>query len=193
MSASQLQKPVTIRQRRDPRTQQAGLPVAPIKVESEARAGAGNGETLDGHLWSLETGSSTTRADGTTAGEYKVGYGKPPLATRFTSENQPQRRGRKPKPKSTREAELALMNASYPSVEKGKPITLNGHQLMARARFQKALEGDLRAMAEIIRSTMPTPDELDEIEKGRPLTEHELNVWKTMIEIARGPEADNGN
>lgn len=190
MSASRAEKPISIRQRRDPRAQESGSSVVPIRLETEARAETRGGERASGLSWSQETGTNP-HANDMAADSYKVGYGKPPLSMRFTSENQPRRRGRKPKPKSTREAEVALMNASYPHVEKGKPIILNGHQLLARARFQKALKGDLRAMAEIIRSTMPTPEELYEIEQGRPLNENERNMWNAMIEIARGTGGDN--
>ena len=190
MSASRVEKPITIRQRQDPRAQAVNDSVVPIRRETEVRAETGGGERASGLTWSQGTGTNL-HANDMAADRYRIGYGKPPLATRFTSENQPRRRGRKPKPKSTREAEIALMNASYPHVEKGKPIILNGHQLLARARFQKALKGDLRAMAEIIRSTVPTPEELYEIEQGRPLNENERNMWNAMIEIARGTGGDN--
>lgn len=191
MNASRAEKPITIRQRQDPRMQASHASVAPERVETDVRTETRGGERGSGLSWSKGTDNGKPHANDTATDTYKVGYGKPPLATRFTSGNQPRRRGRKPKPKSTREAEIVLMNASYPHVEKGKPIILNGHQLMARARFQKALKGDLRAMAEIIRSTMPTPEELDEIANGRPLNEHENYIWNAMIEIARGTGGEN--
>jgi hypothetical protein len=137
------------------------------------------------------SGLSVSCPDDDGGNGYEVGYGKPPQASRFSAENQPKGRGRKRKPTSVREAELALMNAKYPHVEKGKQGFINGFELMARVRFNKAGKGDMRAMKEILLNVMPTTEELDEIAQGRPLTEHEANIWKMMVDIARGEGGDN--
>lgn len=190
MSASRAEKPITIRQRQDPRAQESGSSVVPIRVEDVVRAETGGGEGASGLSWSQRTGTNP-HANDMAADSYKVGYCKPPLSTRFTSENQPKKRGRKPRPRSLREADLENVNALYPLVENGRPIKLNGHQIMGRARFKLAAKGNLRAIDAISRNVMPTPEELAEIENGRPLNENELNLWNAMIEIARGTGGDN--
>ncbi|MEZ5655030.1 MAG: hypothetical protein R3E04_03925 [Sphingobium sp.] len=188
MSSSHSSKTVTIRKRSRPAQSAPAESVPPItgiaKAKKEKVPKGTESMTRTAH-------AAPDRRDDDIAPDYDVGYGKPPLASRFTSENQPKGRGRKRKPTSIREVELKLLNARYRQIEKGRVVTLNGYEMLGRARLKLALNGNLRAMKEVILNTLPTPEELDEIEQGRPLTPQEVDAWRKMIAIARGQGGDN--
>jgi hypothetical protein len=116
---------------------------------------------------------------------YKVGKGRPPKDKRFSSENQPRKRGAKGRPKSYAAAMRALLERNYTIVEEGRRKKRNGYELVSRASFKKALNGDRRAAEHCIAVAAPDPEDLQAMAKDLPLSPGEQAAWEEMLRIAR--------
>lgn len=116
---------------------------------------------------------------------YKVGKGQPPLHTRFSSDNQPRKRGAKGRPKSYAAAMRVLLERNYPIMEEGRRKKRNGYELVSRASFKKALNGDRRSAEHCIAVAAPDPEDLQAMEKDLPLSPGEQAAWDEMLRIAK--------
>lgn len=81
--------------------------------------------------------------------DYEVGYGKPPVATRFKPGQSGNPKGKKKKPKP----ETSLKPVLKEVLE--EPVTLNGRkytpmEVVVRTLMNKAMKGDMRAIKAII-------------------------------------------
>ncbi len=108
--------------------------------------------------------------------DYQVGKGKPPSAHRFSTENQPLKRGRKPKRDMNEAAILRrVANEIVTVTENGRPKRMTRAEAMVRTLRAKALQGDADAAAELLR--LRVDGELLELEPRRYyLSEHQLNA-----------------
>ncbi len=77
---------------------------------------------------------------------YEIGYCKPPQATRFSSSNQPLRRGGR---KQCKDPVSILLNELFESIEvteHGKPRKMSKCQVGMRQLVNKSTTGDLKAL-----------------------------------------------
>ena len=77
--------------------------------------------------------------------DYKVGYGKPPVATRFKPGQSGNPAGKKKKPKPQTSLKPVLKEVLE------EPVTLNGRkytpmEVVIRTLMNKAMKGDMRAI-----------------------------------------------
>lgn len=79
----------------------------------------------------------------------KVGYCRPPKATRFQNGNRANpngRRGKKPKELDPESEAARLLQKSFTVVQNGRKGKITGAQLFTRRLWAKVQEGDLKAM-----------------------------------------------
>jgi hypothetical protein len=81
--------------------------------------------------------------------DYKVGYGKPPVATRFKPGQSGNPAGKKKKPKPQTSLKPVLKEVLE------EPVTLNGRkytpmEVVIRTLMNKAMKGDMRAIKTIV-------------------------------------------
>lgn len=95
--------------------------------------------------------------------DYEVGYGKPPVETRFKKGESGNPKGR---PKGTRNLKTELMEELQEKVlvrEGGRPMTVSRQRAMIKSMMAKALQGDHKA-AKVILGMVYRYLHLDEVE-----------------------------
>lgn len=83
-------------------------------------------------------------------GEYKVGYGKPPLHARFKAGHSGNPKGR---PKHSRNLKTVVaeeLNEGVVITENGKRRTVSARQALIKKQKQLALQGDQKATAQLL-------------------------------------------
>jgi len=83
-------------------------------------------------------------------GDYEVGYGRPPKATRFGVRKQPDRSSRRSSRKEPADL-AALLNRSVRLSRNGKPTKMHAYQAMLYAQVKQALAGKIRALRQVLR------------------------------------------
>jgi len=79
-----------------------------------------------------EQGKGTKEKPGNEVAAYEVGYKKPPVHTRFTSENQPDNRGRKPGSTTFKKEAMKLLRGMSDAMnEELSPMGILARQLIA--------------------------------------------------------------
>ena len=99
--------------------------------------------------------------------DYDVGYGKPPLETRFPKGKSGNPSGKRATVQSMAELVRAELNKLITVTENGKNRRITKHQAVAMRLVQKAMQGDHRAQKQVMEavqeiSTFPHLD-------GRPI------------------------
>lgn len=93
--------------------------------------------------------------------DYKVGYGKPPLGSRFKKGQSGNPRG---KQKGTRSLEVELAEELTEKVrvtENGKLKTYSKGRLILKSLVAKAIKGDVRAALAAIKLQLDRPEQVD--------------------------------
>jgi hypothetical protein len=127
---------------------------------------------------------------------YKVGYGKPPLETRFGAHRQPDRSKRHP-PKDQNPDIAALLDQPLEVRIKGKRTKMHPHEAMLRGLFKRVLIGETRAIKEFLelfaraglidpavatlRSVIEAPEEVPLELAGLLIREVGLPPWREEI------------
>jgi len=92
----------------------------------------------------------STGSDERSDGDYEVGYGKPPKATRFGVRPQPDRSKRKSTDKQP--IDLAgLLDRSVSLSRNGKQTKVHAYEAMLHASAKQALGGQIRALRQILK------------------------------------------
>jgi hypothetical protein len=108
---------------------------------------------------------------------YKVGYGKPPKATRFKKGKSGNPRGR-PKGSLNLATDLtAELGENITIREDGRPRKVSKQRALVKSLMAKALQGDVRAMTSLLALyarviTEPSPDD------NQPIEADELQVLR---------------
>ena len=92
----------------------------------------------------------SSKSDERSDGDYEVGYGRPPKATRFGVRAQPDRSKRR---SSTRESVdvAALLDRSVSLSRNGKQTKMHAYEAMLHALAKQALGGQIRALRQILK------------------------------------------
>lgn len=77
--------------------------------------------------------------------DYKVGYGKPPKATRFTAGQSGNPKGRPKGAHNTAEAATQFLDGSLKVVEGGKRRKMQRREVLIRQLYERAIKGDHKA------------------------------------------------
>jgi len=96
-------------------------------------------------------GKKSNAADDTS---YRVGYGRPPLATRFKPNQSGNPKGRPRRPLSLREVVENVLEEKIDVREGDRVLRMSNRQALVRAALRRALNGDpklLRAVALMVR------------------------------------------
>lgn len=80
---------------------------------------------------------------------YKVGYGKPPLETRFGARRQPKRTTGRP-PKDQKPDVAALLEQPLEVRIKGKKTKMHPHEAMLHGLYKRVLAGEIGAIKEFL-------------------------------------------
>jgi len=86
---------------------------------------------------------------------YRVGYGRPPLATRFKPNQSGNPKGRPRRPLSLRAVVDKVLDEKVEIRDGERVVRMSNRQALARAAFRRALNGDpklLRALALLMRA-----------------------------------------
>jgi Family of unknown function (DUF5681) len=109
---------------------------------------------------------------------YRVGYGKPPMETRF-KKGQPQEFRRRSKQKQTRREVIArIAYEQVTLIERGRSRKVSADEGIHRVLRNKALSGDPKAQAQWINSICK---ELDQMERENQVKEYQsLEISKAL-------------
>ena len=120
----------------------------------------------------------SSKSDGLSDGDYEVGYGRPPKATRFGVREQPDRSTRHPSKKEPVDI-AALLDRSVTISRNGKQTKMHAHEAMLFALAKQALAGQMRALRQILKAfkaagllEAPTPPQTNGVlvvPKGLPM------------------------
>ena len=89
----------------------------------------------------------SSKSDEHSDGDYEVGYGRPPKATRFGVRAQPDRK----RQSSKREPVAALLDRSVSLSRNGKQTKMHAYEAMLHALAKQALGGQIRALRQILK------------------------------------------
>jgi len=92
----------------------------------------------------------SSESDRRSDGDYEVGYGRPPKATRFGVRKQPDRSSRRSSKKEPADL-AALLNRSVSLSRNGKPTKMHAYEAMLYAQAKQALAGKIRALRQILK------------------------------------------
>ncbi len=84
------------------------------------------------------------------SGDYDVGYGKPPVATRFQKGTAGNPKGRRKGQKNFKTQLLEELGQLVVLNENGRPVRMTKLKAVIKAMTHKAMKGDTRAVAQII-------------------------------------------
>lgn len=108
------------------------------------------------------------------AGDYEVGYGKPPKATQFVTGKSGNPRGRPRAAQSLKTLIPQLLNEKMTVRENGKTRTMSKRDVVARQWIGKGLTGDHKVMATLI--SFDNAGEQQSNQPPEPLNEHERAI-----------------
>ena len=97
--------------------------------------------------------------------DYEIGYGRPPMNTRFKNGQSGNPKGR---PRGTKNFATDLqeeLSETIPVREGNRRVRVTKQRAMIKRVIQKALEGDIRSIEVLVKHSSQTPamDELDHI------------------------------
>jgi Family of unknown function (DUF5681) len=122
------------------------------------------------------------------AEEYEIGYGKPPLHTRFRTGYSGHPEGR-PKGATNVKAEMKRLLAAKTAIKVGGTVQkVPTSTAMCLAVIQKALKGDVRAFSKIVE--MVGPEMADELRAAASVSSTDLDLLRRAL--SRGEEETNG-
>src|SRR5262245_35898478 len=140
---------------------------------------------------------------------YRVGYGRPPLATRFKPNQSGNPKGRPRRPLSLRAVVDKVLDEKVEIRDGERVVRMSNRQALARAAFRRALNGDpklLRALALLMRAEIgfePPEDEAaatvsdsDEAIVADYLARHRVEPDENNLQenkSAEPPLCDNGS
>lgn len=111
---------------------------------------------------------------------YEVGYGKPPIATRFGVRAQPDRaKSRIAKAKSAALDITALLNRPIQAKVDGRLKTIHPHEAMLHGLFRRAVEGEIRALREFMQQC-----------KRAGLLDSPAEIHQSVIHVPHGVPGD---
>jgi len=114
----------------------------------------------------------TKRKKGSGSSDFKVGYGRPPEATRFKPGTSGNPRGGSKTRKETEAAITTVLEENHMVVERGKKRRMSTLEIILRRHKTSAMDGDVKASRLLL-------DERDKHKKpaaSDPTTEYDLSV-----------------
>ena len=122
--------------------------------------------------------------------DYKVGRGKPPKEHQFKPGQSGNPKGR---PKGARGFKTDLeeaLDARISVTKNGKSVKISAQQALIARLMEKALKGDIRALAEIINLTVKhIPDEPEENMREAPLPKSDADIIDRYVQERMKPGA----
>ena len=128
---------------------------------------------------------------GSTGENEGVGYGRPPIHSRFKPKNSGNPKGRPSKPKSTIEAVTRHLDTSTTVRKGGKPKRMTLREILIAKTYDRALAGDNRATAILLTYDMASRRNADDPGQGSTevfTTEHSKEIIEAYM--ASRAEAD---
>jgi hypothetical protein len=123
-------------------------------------------------------------------GDYEVGYGKPPKASQFKPGRSGNPKGRARGARSLRTILRREMAQTLTVTEDGKTRRLSKLEALVKRLFAKGLNGDLRALSELIKLlSLHFPEHPDaDAEDGvrHPLPDEDLALLRAFVERQLG-------
>ena len=124
----------------------------------------------------------------TRKGNYEVGYGKPPLHTRFQPGTSGNPNGRR-RPTRTPEEILAdALNRRVPVRENGRTRKITKHELIAAQLVNKAAAGDLKAVDKVMRLIQSPSSAKNAVAKSKEMSSREAHLQALIDLTNRGKE-----
>lgn len=115
--------------------------------------------------------------------DYEVGWGKPPKSGQFKPGKSGNPKGR---PNGARGFKTDLeeaLKASISVTKNGKSVKMTAQQAVIARLMEKALNGDIRALAEIISLTVKHfPDEPEENTQDAPLPKPDADILDRYVQ-----------
>lgn len=125
---------------------------------------------------------------------YGAGYGKPPVATRFSKGRSGNPKGR---PRGLRNIATILEEVTRETVrvtENGKVRTMTKLEAITRQLTTKALSGDLKAIKDVLALRQVCEAVTDQTSPGGPDMEKSQAIMRSLVERIRAIQgADNGS
>jgi hypothetical protein len=121
------------------------------------------------------------------------GYGKPPVATRFSKGRSGNPKGR---PKGSRNVASVLDEVIREKVrvtENGKVRAMTKLEAMMRQLMTKALSGDLKAMKEVVALKHLCEAITDQTRQQQPDTEKNEAIMRRLVERLRATQSTDDN
>jgi hypothetical protein len=122
---------------------------------------------------------------------YEVGYGKPPKETRFTKGLSGNPKGR---PKGTRNFKTDLEEELHEQVritEGGKSEEVSKQRAIMKRTFEKALMGDMRAVAMIAQWVVQHLSMADEVIDTEGLNQDDKAIIERALNSKNGSDSSN--
>jgi hypothetical protein len=108
------------------------------------------------------------------AGDYEVGYGKPPKGTQFVAGKSGNPRGRPQGARSLKALIPELLNEKMQVNENGKTRTMTKREVTGRQLVRKGLGGDPKTLAVLL--ALDNAGEQQSNQPPEPLNEHERAI-----------------
>lgn len=108
--------------------------------------------------------------------DYDVGYGKPPIATRFQPGQSGNPKGRPKGVRNFRTEVKAMLNRKISVVKNGKTIKVRTLEAALMRLQEKALKGDIRSLLTILELASADAAETDAVNIERRLKQIDLEI-----------------
>ena len=133
-----------------------------------------------------------TRRTKAPSGDYAVGYGRPPLHSRFKAGQSGNPKGRPPRQRNITTIVREAAGKRITLREAGRSHTVTWLDAFVQNIFAKALAGDPKAIASLLLLLKATGQLSQEelTDEARPLTAEEQAVVARMLASLRGDPAD---
>lgn len=114
---------------------------------------------------------------------YEVGYGKPPLHSRFQPGQSGNPAGRRRPPKTPEEILADALNKKIAVLDNGQPRKITKHAAMVTHLVNRAASGDLKAAEKVLRMIQSPPARKSE-EKKRETSNAQAHL-QALIELTQ--------
>ena len=122
---------------------------------------------------------------------YEVGYGKPPLTTRFKPGQSGNPRGRKKGRKDFRVEIAEMLEARVTVMEGGKKKTVTSRAATLMRLREKALRGDAKAIDRLIQLAAQHASEEEAAGRERAFTLEEEDILARYVEAQKHNPSEN--
>ncbi len=168
-------------------------PLPPARVRTRIRPVVTDREPKYSEAEAVSATPSVHLADGpeATTDEYKVGYKHPPKHTQFKKGQVGNPKGR---PKGAKSLETLVdegLSAEVTITKRGRPVKMTKREVMVLQQIEKAMRGDLKTFATLVKLDPRARREAEERDQAPPeLSADEMALLLSYVRALEGEEGE---